>query len=107
MSNFVVTATPAGEILVEVDEAPADGVELLSIGDRLPSFEDACEAVRKNSMHLLKILEAIDPDEVELTCGIKVGVEGGNIFWGLAKASGEANYEVKIKWKADSAVNKQ
>ena len=72
MNSFVATETPAGTILVEIDEAHSDGIELLGIRDQLPSFEDACEAVKKNAIHFLETLQEIGPDEVEITCGIKV-----------------------------------
>ncbi len=40
-----------------------------------------------------------DPDEIEVSFGLKAGAEGGLAFFGIAKATAEANYSVTITWK--------
>jgi hypothetical protein len=50
----------------------------------------------------LENLEALGPEETKVSFDIKVGVEGGTPFFGLAKASGEASYTVTLKWKSNS-----
>lgn len=109
MSNYVIVNTPGGQILAEVSEsADSQGIELMGISDKLPTFEEASGALRQNAKHILdRLLELQEliPDEVTISCGIKVGIEAGNAFWGLAKASSEASYDVVLTWKNLSSAN--
>ena len=102
MSQYIVVETPGGKIVAEVDaKADSGGISLVGIREKLPSFEDAAASLKKNAKYLLDLMTELGPDEVEIECGLKAGVEGGNSFWGLAKVSGEASYTVKLKWKAE------
>jgi hypothetical protein len=49
---------------------------------------------------LTKLAESMRPDEVELTFGLKLTAESG---WLVAKAGGEANFEVTLKWGASKS----
>lgn len=105
MNRYVQAKTPGGEILVETDGgvdslANSEGLESVGATGRLPTFEDASAALKKNAEYLLTIMRELSPDEVIVSCGLKAGAEGGNSFWGLAKVSGEASYTLTIKWKA-------
>jgi hypothetical protein len=53
------------------------------------------------------MLEVVAPDEVEMAFGITVGAEAGTPFFGLAKASSEASYTVKIIWKKTPRSDKK
>jgi Trypsin-co-occurring domain 1 len=104
VSRYVLANSPGGEILVEADDAgdiipDTEGLEAVRA---LPSFEEASASLKKNAEYLLQLFRDLSPDEVTISCGLKVGAEGGNSFWGLAKVSGEATYTITITWKADS-----
>ena len=110
MSRYVRANTPGGEILVETEEGGdrlenIDGLESVGAGDRLPSFEEASAALKKNAEYLLNLMRELSPAEVSVSCGLKVGAEGGNSFWGLAKVSGEASYTLTIKWRDGRTKN--
>lgn len=107
MRNYVPIETVDGEILVEVEPTEdSSGYKLASSGSRLPSmdsFEKACEKLKQDAQYVLEKMKDLQPDEVEISCGLKVGAETGvKPFWMLAKASGEASFSVTVKWnKAD------
>ena len=99
MSNYATVDTPGGSILVELENTDnVDGIELASSRGSLPSFEEAGNSLKENAKYLLEIMKDLSPNEVEVSCGIKVGAEGGNILWGLAKTSGEASFTITLKW---------
>jgi NTP-dependent ternary system trypsin peptidase co-occuring protein len=110
MRRYVQANTPGGELLVETGEGGDslennEGLESVGAGDRLPSFEEASAAMKKNAEYLLNIMRELSPAEISISCGLKVGAEGGNSFWGLAKVSGEASYTLTIKWRDARASN--
>lgn len=43
--------------------------------------------------------EKISPDEIELSLGIALSIESGNICWGVAKGSSETHFSIAMKWK--------
>lgn len=62
------------------------------------TFSDACGGLEPiiNSLHT-KINElGVQPDEIELSLGIKLSTEAGVI---LAKAAAEGSIQVKLTWK--------
>lgn len=101
--GYIPIKTPGGTIWAEIEDTDqADTPSLASIkDDALRSFQESVEALKTNAQYVIQSLEALGPEEMEVTCGIKVGVEGGTPFFGLAKASGEASYTIKLKWKAN------
>lgn len=108
MSRFIPVETPGGMIWAEVAEA-ADikSLTLTSVEERVfTSFEEAVNALKKNAQFLIEAMEELAPREVEVSFGLKVGAEAGLPIFGLAKASGEASYEVKITWSSEAAKKK-
>lgn len=103
MNNYVFVETPGGTICAEIERTEeVDEIILVSSrSKRFPSFHEACDSLKENAKHLLNTMKELSPDEVEVSCGIKIAAEGGNTFWGLAKTSGEAGFTVTLKWKAD------
>lgn len=106
MSQFMVVDTPAGKLLAEVEGhndsiMNPEGIQLVSVRGKLPSFEEVCESLKKNAKYIKTSIEDLHPNEVQISFGIKLGAEGGNSFWGLAKVSGESSYTVTLKWKAE------
>lgn len=106
--HYIPVETPGGIIWAEVEEKDnTQGLVLTSIQDQaFKSFKDVATALKHNAQFLLGALKGLGPQEVEMSFGIKVGAEGGVSFFGLAKASGEANYTVTLKWKPDESPQK-
>lgn len=104
MAQFVKTNTPGGEIYVEVENVDEEFTLVASKVDRSIPFEEASSAIKENARHLKEELTELTPDEVEISCGLKFGAEGGNSVWGLAKVTGEASYTVTMKWKANKGA---
>lgn len=100
MSRFIPIETPGGTIWAEVEEIPNKKSVTLTANKPFQSFDEAVEAMRKNAGLLIASLEDLKPEEIEVSFGVKVGAEAGTPFFGLAKASGEASYEVKLTWKS-------
>lgn len=100
MSNYIPVETPGGIIWVEISaKEDVNILELTAFQDRAyESFRDTANALKANAQYLKELILELQPDGVEISFGIKVGVEGGNTFFGLAKATSEANYDVKITW---------
>ncbi len=104
-----------GVVLVEVEgDAPAavpkgGVVKAGRVGDMVQGavqeaqtkFEDALHAVHHNAQTIIGKVKGLSdpPDEIEVTFGLKATGELGN--FAVAKASAEANYEVKMTWKRD------
>jgi hypothetical protein len=101
VNHHIPINMPGGIILAEVEDAQDVGIELVGAGIKLPSFEEAAARLKVSATYLLETLTDLAPSEVKISYGMKVGVEAGNAFWGLAKASGEANYTVTLKWKTE------
>lgn len=109
MNNFVPVEMENGNIVwVEVDESSrvkGDGFSLVSgEGQKaLKGFEETVDALKVNAKYLLNQLSLLAPREVEVEFGIKIGVEGKTPFFALAKATGEANYSIRLKWVSEDA----
>lgn len=105
MGKFVTMDTPGGLIWVEVDDLEGESEDIVLVSKQLDkaseSFKDAVGSFRENAKFLMDSLESLAPGEVEITFGIKAGIEGGTPFFGLAKASTEGSYNVKMKWNND------
>ena len=116
MARYIQFMTSDGSpILVEVDEAevaPQRGVVKAGLKERVQdtagaavamaqaAFEEALErVVRHNAQAFIQSVRSIPapPSEVEITFGLKVTGEVGNVA--ICKAGGEANYTVKLSWK--------
>ncbi|GAB3969932.1 CU044_2847 family protein [Actinoallomurus acanthiterrae] len=89
-------------VLVEVT-ADDPGLERLSRrGDAFAkakaSFEDSLVGVRDAASAALRRFQgmAVPPDEVEISFGVKLSVEGTAV---IAKSGLEGQLEVKIKWQ--------
>lgn len=41
------------------------------------------------------------PDEVALEFGLNVGLESGNLCWGVAKGTASTHFTVTMTWKAE------
>lgn len=67
-----------------------DVVDQGPIADRLQQVALAAEEVSES------LRSRLSPDQIELTFGVKVSGEAG--WWFFAKAGGEANIQVTLRW---------
>lgn len=108
MGDYVIVDTPGGTIWAEVDDIGEDELPQLARKDQTAnSFQQTAQAQKRNAQFLVDLLADLSPDEVEVSFGIKTGVEAGIPFFALAKANAEASYTVKLTWKKDSEKPKQ
>jgi hypothetical protein len=106
MTRYVPVETPGGKVWAEIEEADTEGIVLVTAyEDALKSFQEATNALKTNAAFLLESMATLAPQDIEVSFGIKVGVEAGTPFFGLAKASGEGSYTVTLKWKATGATS--
>ena len=103
MTNYIIVDTPGGDIWVEIDEKmDTSGIILVSVKDSASrSFKTAIEAMIGNVKLLLQKAQELSPEEIEVSFGLSIGAEAGLPIFGLAKANGEANYSITLKWKSD------
>jgi len=66
-------------------------------GDK--TFNETVADIRNEMEYVISELNSLDLDEIELSAGVKLGCESSAIFWCIAKASAEANFTIKVKWK--------
>ncbi|TSA28753.1 hypothetical protein D4R71_00110 [bacterium] len=101
-TKFIKSETLGDEIFIEVDDdGSLETVELVSTKDSNKfTFEKATKQLKENAKFVIETLQNLGLDEIDISCGLKMGVEGGNSFWGLAKVSSEANITIHVKWKA-------
>lgn len=108
MTQYIQFQTEDGSsILVEVEETHGVGIAKAGLRERAgeavaqatTAFEEGLEIVRRNAAAFVKTLRGLSdqPDEIEVTFGLKATGEVGN--FAVAKAGAEANYSVKLTWK--------
>lgn len=84
--------------VVEIE--PSDSIVMTASDARVKtSFDTALNGLREAAKKAKECLDVLAPDELEVAFGITIGAEAGTPFFGLAKASSEASYTVKITWK--------
>ena len=98
MSHYVPVETPGGTIMVEVDSRP-EGWQPTGLRFRPMTFKEAVDSLKKNAEFMYKKLADLAPSEIEVSFGIKAGVEGSTAFFALAKANAEGSYTVTLRWK--------
>lgn len=108
MSRYVQVDTPSGLIWVEVEKEDSlvELEEVIATGPRSKikeSFLDALDALKGNAENIIAKMRGLSekPDEVEVSFSMKVGAEGGNTVFALAKGNIEAGYVVKLTWKKE------
>lgn len=100
MATRLVTLKLSGgrEVKAEVEEIPGEGPTKVSLsGPGAIDFRAALNDLTASADDLLHSIEQIaqPPDSVELSFGVKLSAAAGVV---LAKASGEANFTVKMSW---------
>lgn len=114
MTKYIqfTTGDPDGStVLVEVEQqevAPPPGLVKAGIREKLvgtvaiaqTTFGTAIkQAIQHNVQTFIEAVNSLSepPTEVEITFGLKVTGEVGNVA--IGKAGGEVNYTVKLAWK--------
>jgi len=99
MGRFIEMDAIEGSILVEIEENNLDGIELIGIKDKMSSLKDFLDSLFANGKAVIEKAKELSPDELEISFGVKGGLELGTPVWGLAKATGESSINIKMKWK--------
>lgn len=93
-----------GTLAVEVDEGVQAGVVRASrpgeiVAEAQQTLESALDRVMPAAQAMIGRVRALSakPDEVQVAFGVKLSAEAGAI---LAKAGGEANLTVTLKWNS-------
>jgi Trypsin-co-occurring domain 1 len=104
------TSTDGNKLLVEVEEGEVSsqkGVQKAglremaskTVAEAQTSFENA---IQYNAQVFLQSVLGMPilPGEAEITFGLKITGEVGNVA--VAKAGGEANYTIRLTWKRET-----
>ncbi len=115
MADYIqFTSADGNTLLVEVDEgelSSQQGVQKAGLREMAgktvavaqTSFEHAIQqAMRYNAQVFLQSVTSLPilPSEAEITFGLKMTGEVGNVAVG--KAGGETNYTIRLTWKRES-----
>ena len=68
------------------------------------SLRDALSPIVSLGQKIKQGLQALEPDETELTLQLSVGVEGQKLFFALANASAEAQISLKYVWRGANLI---
>jgi hypothetical protein len=115
MADYIqFTSEDGNSLLVEVDEnevSSQQGIQKAglremagkSVAMAQTSFEQAIQqAIRYNAQVFLQSVVNLPilPNEAEITFGLKITGEVGNVAVG--KAGGETNYTIRLTWKRET-----
>ncbi len=115
MADYIqFTSADGNSLLVEVDEGEVSsqqgsqkaGLREMagqSVAVAQTSFENAIQqAMRYNAQVFLQSVVSLPilPSEAEITFGLKITGEVGNVAVG--KAGGETNYTIRLTWKRET-----
>jgi hypothetical protein len=115
MTDYIqFTSADGDSLLVEVDEgeiSSQQGIQKAglremagkSVAAAQTSFEHAIQqAMRYNAQVFLQSVVSLPilPSEAEITFGLKITGEVGNVAVG--KAGGETNYTIRLTWKRET-----
>ncbi|PSK64979.1 hypothetical protein B0E53_03055 [Micromonospora sp. MH33] len=81
--------------LIEVD--PPAGFQPAGIGDVAGWVRESTAPAVAAAKELLEQVKTVAPDAIEVKFGVKAT---GTANWVVAKATGEANFEVTLHWRA-------
>jgi len=114
MADYIQFTSPDGNtLLVEVDEGEVSSQQAIqkaglremagkSVAVAQTSFEQAIQqAIRYNAQVFLQSVVELPilPSEAEITFGLKITGEVGNVAVG--KAGGETNYTIRLLWNRE------
>lgn len=83
--------------VADLDPSGLDGRGNLSFSSK--TFGELIKPITTLGKALHEEIKKVHPDETELTMQLTMGIDNGNIFFGLANMSAEAQLAVKFVWK--------
>lgn len=95
MSSEVVTYRLDESTLVRFEFDPPEGFRPAGPDQIAGRVREAIGPAIETAKAVLEKVKEIKPDEVELKFGVKVS---GGAQWLVAKAAGEANFEITLSW---------
>lgn len=100
MNHFITLALGEIETKIEVDERRQEGRQYNGpkFNEVRIQLEEQMKPLLETAKYIVEQMKQVAPDETELSFGIKASGEGG--FLGFAKAGAEAQFQVKMTWKA-------
>lgn len=95
MSSQVVNYWVDDAITVGLEIEPIDGFRPAGPGEVLGRVQEAITPAVEAAKAVLEKVKEAGPDQIEVKFGIKAS---GEAKWLVAKAAGEANFEVTLTW---------
>ena len=95
MSSQVVTYRVDEATTVKLEIEPTEGFQPAGPGEVLGRVQEAVAPAVEAAKAVLEKLKEARPDEIEVKFGVKAS---GEAKWLVAKAAGEANFEVTLTW---------
>jgi Trypsin-co-occurring domain 1 len=100
MASQVVTYRVDEATTVKFEIEPTEGFLPAGPDEVLGRVRDAVDPAIEAAKAVLDKVKEVRPNEVELKFGVKVS---GGANWLVAKATGEANFEITLTWSRDGA----
>jgi hypothetical protein len=95
MSSQVVTYRVDDATIVQLEIEPTEGFRPAGPGEVLGRIQEAIAPAVEAAKAVLEKVKETRPDEIEVKFGVKAS---GEASWLVAKAAGEANFEVTLTW---------
>jgi hypothetical protein len=95
MSSQIVTYRVDDATTVRLEIEPAEGFQPAGPGEVLGRVQEAVTPAVDAAKAVLEKVKEAQPDEIEVKFGVKAS---GEAKWLVAKAAGEANFEVTLTW---------
>ncbi|MEU4645260.1 CU044_2847 family protein [Micromonospora sp. NPDC023814] len=97
MQSEVVRYQVDDETVALIEVEPPAGFQPAGVGDVAGWVRESAASAVAAAKELLEQVKTVSPDAVEVKFGVKAT---GTASWVVAKATGEANFEVTLHWHA-------
>jgi Trypsin-co-occurring domain 1 len=95
VSSQIVTYRVDDGTTVKLEIEPAEGFQPAGPGEILGRVQEAVTPAVEAAKAVLEKVKEARPDEIEVKFGVKAS---GEANWLVAKAAGEANFEITLTW---------
>lgn len=103
MSTQIVTYRVDDSTSVMFEVEPPEGFRPAAPGQVLGRVRDAVGPAVEAAKAVLDKVREVRPDQVEVKFGVKAS---GGADWLVAKAAGEASFEITLTWTADACQDR-